>query len=91
MPPLRQRPGSPSGRAITTVYLAIGRFTSGVGGVGPVFPGCVRLAQAMYPGVPIVGHQLDDRLAAAHQAGFERVHGLSVWQRASIAAVPQTP
>jgi hypothetical protein len=53
-------------------------------GVGPLFPGCARLAHALYPGVPIVGYERDGALAAAERAGFERVHGLRVWQRGAV-------
>jgi hypothetical protein len=56
---------------------------SGFGGVGPLFPGCVRLAQDLYPGIPIVGYERGDDLVAAERAGFARVHGLTVWQRSA--------
>jgi hypothetical protein len=58
---------------------------SGAAGVGPLFPGSVRLAHALYPGLPIVGYERDDDLVAAEKAGFERVHGLTVWQRTPTA------
>jgi hypothetical protein len=54
---------------------------SGIAGVGPMFPGCVRLAQELYPGIPIVGYARGDDLIAAENAGFARIHDLTVWQR----------
>ena len=57
---------------------------TGIAGVGPLFPGCVRLAQALFPGVPIVGYARGDDLFAAEKAGFARVHGLTVWQRSGL-------
>ena len=56
---------------------------SGIAGVGPLFPGCARLAQELYPGIPIVGYERGDDLVAAENAGFARVHGLTVWRRSA--------
>jgi hypothetical protein len=44
-----------------------------------LFPGCVQLARSLFPGVPIVGYEREQHLAAALATGFEAVHGLSVW------------
>jgi hypothetical protein len=57
---------------------------TGVEGVGPLFPGCVRLAQELHPGVPIVGYERGADLAAAERAGFACVRGLTVWQRVPL-------
>jgi hypothetical protein len=55
---------------------------SAVRNVGPLYPGCVRTAQELYPGTPIVSYARGDDLVAAEKAGFTRIHGLTVWQRA---------
>jgi len=47
---------------------------------GPLFPGCVRLTQALHPALPIVGYARGDELRATAQAGFTELHGLTVWQ-----------
>ena len=44
-----------------------------------LFPGCVRVAGSIFPGLPLVGYQRDAHLIAAMAAGFEAVHGLTVW------------
>jgi hypothetical protein len=44
-----------------------------------LFPGCVRLACSLFPGLPLVGYQRGADLIAATAAGFEAVHGLTVW------------
>ena len=54
--------------------------------VGPLFPGCVRLVQELYPGIPIVGYERGDNLVAAERAGFARVHGLTVWHNSARIA-----
>jgi len=53
-------------------------------GVGPLFPGCTRLAMQLYPELPLVGFERGDDLVAAERAGFERVGGLRVWHRAPV-------
>ena len=54
---------------------------TGVAGVGPLFPGCVRVAQQLYPDIPIVGYGRGSALVAAEKAGFAEVHPLTVWIR----------
>jgi hypothetical protein len=44
-----------------------------------LFPGCAQLACSIFPGVPLVGYEREQHLAAALETGFEAVHGLSVW------------
>jgi hypothetical protein len=48
-----------------------------------LFPGCVALASSIFPGLPLVGYQREASLIAATAAGFEAVHGLTIWARAS--------
>jgi hypothetical protein len=48
-----------------------------------LFPGCVRVAHSIFPGLPLVGYERDASLVAATAAGFEAVHGLTVWIQAS--------
>lgn len=50
-----------------------------------LFPGCVRLAQELYPGLPLVGYQRGEGLSAAQAAGFETVGRLTVWNRVPAA------
>ena len=47
---------------------------------GPLFPGCLRIARRVYPSLPVVGYARGADLIAAKQAGFEELHGLTVWQ-----------
>lgn len=49
----------------------------------PLFPGCLRIARSLYPGLPVVGYERGADLLAAKQAGFEELHGLTVWQSPS--------
>lgn len=49
-----------------------------------LFPDCVRVASSIFPGVPLVGYQRDAHLIAATAAGFEAVHGLTVWGPAPV-------
>jgi hypothetical protein len=49
-----------------------------------LFPGCVRMAQTLYPAVTLVGYERGDALDAAREIGFEPVHGLTVWNRAPV-------
>ncbi len=51
-----------------------------------LFPGCVRVARSLYPGLPLVGYERGASLVAAEAAGFEPVHGLTVWVRATPRA-----
>jgi hypothetical protein len=41
----------------------------------------IRAARTLYPSLPIVGYDRGAGLAAALAAGFEAVHGLTVWNR----------
>jgi hypothetical protein len=49
---------------------------------GPLFPGCMRRALALFPGCRFVGYERGDGLADAMKAGFQAIHGLTVWRRA---------
>src|SRR6185295_9665119 len=60
--------------------VGLSNVSSGASGVGPLFPGCVRLAHQLYPGLAIVGYERGAELAAAEQAGFRRLRDLTVWQ-----------
>ncbi|HEY1003389.1 MAG TPA: hypothetical protein VGD83_27485 [Streptosporangiaceae bacterium] len=53
---------------------------------GPLWPSAVRAAAALRPGLPVVGYERDEDLAAARQAGFTVLGPLRVWARGS--AVP---
>ena len=44
-----------------------------------LFPGCVRAARALVPGLPLVGYERDAHLLAAVGSGFEAIHDLAVW------------
>lgn len=44
-----------------------------------LFPGCVKLACSIFPGVPLVGYEREQHLTAALATAFEAVHGLRVW------------
>jgi hypothetical protein len=44
-----------------------------------LFPGCVRVARAIFPDLPLVGYERGAHLVAATATGFESVHGLTVW------------
>jgi len=50
-----------------------------------LFPACVRVAGSIFPGLPLVGYARDAHLIAATAAGFEAVHGLTVWVPAPTA------
>ncbi|HEV8244456.1 MAG TPA: hypothetical protein VGP93_01680 [Polyangiaceae bacterium] len=54
---------------------------SGMTGLGPLFPGCVRLARDLYPGIALVGYERGEGLLAAEKAGFAAVRALTVWKR----------
>jgi hypothetical protein len=55
-----------------------------------LFPGCVRLAGSIFPGLPLVGYERDAHLIAATAAGFEAVRGLTVWVRAPAERASET-
>lgn len=65
----------------TGSVVGVSNVFSGVEDVGPLYPGCVRLAQTLYPEIPLVGYEHGAGLLAAEQAGFTRVADLTVWQR----------
>jgi hypothetical protein len=46
-----------------------------------LYSSAIRAARALYPSLPIVGYDRDAGLTAALAAGFEAVHGLTVWNR----------
>jgi hypothetical protein len=52
-------------------------------GAERLFSGCVAAARSIFPGLPLVGYERDADLLAATAVGFEAVHGLTVWVRAS--------
>ncbi|MGH3176329.1 MAG: hypothetical protein ACRDPF_21010 [Streptosporangiaceae bacterium] len=60
-------------------------FKSGSAG-GPLWPGAVRAVVALRPGLPVVGYERGEDLAAARKAGFRVLGPLLVWTRGS--AVP---
>jgi len=72
--------------------VGISNVCSGVTGMGPLFPGCVRVAQQLYPGLAIVGYERGADLAAAEQVGFRRLRDLTVWHKPqqTIVSRPRT-
>jgi hypothetical protein len=60
-------------------------FKSGSAG-GPLWPSAVRAVAALRPGLPVVGHEQGEDLAAAQAAGFRVLGPLRIWARGS--AVP---
>ncbi len=81
--------GERDGKAVATA--ALNRSGNAVGlsnvfgheGATRLIPGCVRVASSTFPGLPLVGYERDAALIAAMAAGFEAVHGLTVWVPAS--------
>jgi hypothetical protein len=78
--------GQRRGEAVATAALNHSRHAVGLSNVfcateepARLFPGCVRLASSTFPGLPLVGYERGEDLVAATAAGFEAVHGLSVW------------
>ena len=53
---------------------------------GPLWAGVVRAVAALRPGLPIVGYESGEDLAAARRAGFTVLGPLRIWARGS--AVP---
>jgi hypothetical protein len=49
---------------------------------GPVWAEVIAAAAGLYPGLPLVGYESGDDLAAAERAGFAPVGPLRVWVRA---------
>ncbi len=60
-------------------------FKSGITD-GPLWTGAVRAVAGLRPGLPIVGYERGEDLAAARRAGFRVLGPLRVWARGS--AVP---
>ena len=60
-------------------------FKSGNAGA-PLWPSAVRAAAALRPGLPVVGYERGEDLAAARRAGVRVLGPLRVWTRGS--AVP---
>ncbi|MFZ5895189.1 MAG: hypothetical protein ACOY0T_29280 [Myxococcota bacterium] len=52
---------------------------SAVADVGPLYPGCARLAHELYPGLALVGYERGAALSGAERAGFRRLADLTVW------------
>jgi hypothetical protein len=78
--------GERGGEAVATAALnrsgnAVGlsNVFSATEGEGSLFSGCVRVARSLFPDLPLVGYERDESLVAATAAGFEAVHGLTVW------------
>lgn len=85
--------GERSGRVVATAALnrsahAVGlsNVSSSVAEPAGLFAGCVRAAAKLFPGLPLVGYQREEHLAAALATGFEAVHGLTVWVSAASTA-----
>lgn len=84
--------GERGGEAVATVALNRTAHAVGLSNVfgpteepGQLFPGCVRLACSLFPGLPLVGYERGTHLVAARAAGFEAVHGLTVWVPAEVS------
>jgi hypothetical protein len=60
-------------------------FKSGIAS-GPLWEGVVRAVAELRPGLPIVGYERGEDLAAARRAGFTVLGPLRIWARGS--AVP---
>ena len=80
----------------TLVGGAIAYATDGVTGIlnvfksgiadGPLWAGAVRTVATLRPGLPIVGYERGEDLAAARRAGFRVLGPLRIWARGS--AIP---
>lgn len=80
--------GERRGRAVATAALNRSGHAVGISNVfgaseerAQLFRDSVRLAHSIFPGLPLVGYERDDDLAAVGAAGFETLHGLTVWIR----------
>jgi hypothetical protein len=60
-------------------------FKSGIAS-GPLWEGVVRAVAELRPGLPIVGYERGEDLAAARQAGFRTLGPLRVWLSGSAVA-----
>jgi hypothetical protein len=85
--------GELDGKAVATAALNHSSNALGLSNVfsetvapARLFSGCVRAAQSLFPELPLVGYEREAGLAAAIDAGFEAVHGLTVWVPASSSA-----
>jgi hypothetical protein len=83
--------GERGGKAVATAALNRSAHAVGLSNVfsatespDQLFPGCVRLARSLFPDLPLVGYERDAHLVAARAAGFETVHGLTVWVPAEV-------
>jgi hypothetical protein len=50
-----------------------------------VLQGLAKVADARFPGLPLVGYESGDNLAAARRVGFKAVGHLKVWRRPPVA------
>jgi hypothetical protein len=48
-------------------------------GTDAAWAGAIRALARCWPGLPLVGYERGDELAAAHRAGFESIGALRVW------------
>jgi hypothetical protein len=87
-PDFRFLVGELGGKAVATAALNRSGNAVGLSNVfseteeaARLFPGCVPVARSIFPGLPLVGYERDASLIAATAAGFEAVHGLTVWVR----------
>jgi hypothetical protein len=60
-------------------------FNSGMA-AGHLWAGVVRAVASLRPGLPIVGYERGEDLAAARRAGFTVLGSLRVWTRRSAVA-----
>lgn len=67
----------------TGVVVGLSNVFSSRRDVGPLYPGALRIARQLYPGVPVVGYARGEALAAAKRAGNTELRGLTVWQSAA--------
>ena len=54
---------------------------AGGSGLTAAFAAASAMARSLFPGLPVVGYQRGDGLAAAIEAGFEPIGPLTVWLR----------
>jgi len=64
-------------------------FKSGIAD-DPLWAGAVRAIARVRPGLPIVGYERGEDLAAARQAGFTVLGPLRIWARGSAVAAKST-
>ncbi|GAB3451742.1 hypothetical protein [Actinophytocola sediminis] len=80
--------GYRDGRVVAGAVLSSGSTVVGVsnvfaadGDLDAAWPGVLGLAARHHPGLPVVGYEHGDALAAAVRTGFEPIGGLRVWVR----------